>query len=1193
MAQKKRASKTGKTRPRAATARQKTQRAIAVPESSATSFPIVGVGASAGGLEALSAFLKVLPARSGMAAVIIQHLAPEHESALTQLLGKVTSMPVQEVADGVTVRPNHIYIIPPGKILSIRAGALVLVPRERATVPHHPIDEFFTALAREQRSAAIGVVLSGSGSDGTLGLKAIKAEGGVTFAQDPKTAAWPAMPVSAITAGAADFVLPPAAMAAELARIVRHPYLMGTAAHADGSDFERPGAAAQGPDSDIEKIHAMLRAATGIDFRLYKQPTVTRRIARRMALQKLTSLADYARLMKQNSAEAKALSDDIFIHVTEFFRDPECFQALRQQVFPRLNLARRPDPVRVWVPGCSTGEEVYSLAMLLLEALGVNAHQTRIQMFGTDISEPAVARARAGIYSGAALRGVSPARLRRFFLKAENGYQINKDVRGLCVFARHDLANDPPFSRLDLISCRNVLIYAGPSLQSRILSAFQYALKPGGFLFLGKAEAISAYSGMFQPLDRNHKIFSRRSNGTLAPRFDWRVDGPKEAGVASARSAFASTGPDFRKQAELVLLQRYSPPAIVIDSELRILHLQGDTSPYILLPTGPPTVHLLKLLHPEFMLDVRRAISKAQREGGPASTRPLAFTHRGQLAAVRVEVSPLPKNGDEKSDFLLVFRGVPNDDDASVNIAPEGRSKRSESKIEKELASTREYLTSLIAEHENAQEQMKVAHEEILSSSEELQSTNEELETAKEELQSSNEELLTLNEELLHRNLDLTVLTNDLNNVLVGVDIPVVVLDAGSNIRRFTPMAGRLLKLQETDVGRPFGHVAAALEATDWDALFAEVISQMRPIEREVKDKTGRWISLRIRPYRTSDNKIDGVILILLDTDVMRRQLEESRDYSQMLLESAQQAIVAADAHGKIVLVNAATEKMFGYRRADLLGKPLERILPQHQVGRRAGGKRFPLEVNLSTIDQAGIHLRVAFLSDVTERKRLENLSETYRGEIRALAAQLLTAQEEERRRFSRELHDSLCQELASLALDVENLAVALPPPAAARARLKELSGRAVKVSEEARHIAYELHPSVLDDLGLVVSLKALCDEFAKSEKIRVDFAASKLPNVIPQKIASGLYRIAQESLRNVAKHAKAKRLVVRLALEGGRLVLSLEDNGIGFTPQAVKGKGGLGLVGIGERAQIMGGALSVDSKPGGGTRISVSIPLP
>jgi two-component system CheB/CheR fusion protein len=715
-------------------------------------------------------------------------------------------------------------------------------------------------------------------------------------------------------------------------------------------------------------------------------------------------------------------------------------------------------------------------------------------------------------------------------------------------------------------------------------------------LFLGKSEAISAYSDIFAAEDRHHKIFSRRPKAGVAPQFEWAIDDHKEQ-VLAPKVDLPLLGVDFQKQAEQVLLQRYAPPALVIDSDLRVLHFQGDISPYLVLSTGPPTVQLLKMLRSEFVMDLRSAISKAKKGGTAIATRPVHLEHGGQASTVRLEVSPLNTESTGKPDFLVVFKQLPVEPPRQKHQAKGGKKER-DSRLERELTATREYLSSLIGEHETAQEQMKAAHEEILSSSEELQSTNEELETAKEELQSSNEELQTLNEELLHRNLDLGVLTNDLNNLLVGVDIPVVVLDGSLHIRRFTPIAGKLLNLIEADVGRPFSDVSPALEVSDWDALFAEVTRQFHPVEREVKDKTGRWHSMRIRPYRTSDNKIDGVILILLDTDVIKRELEESHDYSRMLLESAEQAIVAANADGFIVLINSATEKMFGYPRSELLGKRLHVLVPagvpadRQQEGRRKDGTRFPLEVSLSTIDQAGMRLTVAFITNITEQQRLEKLSETYRGEIRALAAQLITAQEEERRRVSRELHDSLCQKLASLAFDVENLAVALPSPAATRTRLRKLRERAIKVSEEARHIAYELHPSVLDDLGLVVSLKALCDEFSKVEKIRVEFAAGKLPDLISQQVASGLYRIAQGSLQNVAKHAKAKHLLVALEVRDGALVLSLEDDGIGFVPQAVKGKGGLGLVSIGERARIIGGVLSIDSRPGNGTRISVRVPL-
>ncbi len=464
--------------------------------SKSVAFPVVAVGASAGGLAAFTELLKALPAESGMAFVLIQHLEPRHESALTLLLSKATSMPVIEVSNGIAVEPNHVYVIPPNRNMTIREGTLRLAPRHSAAL-QRPIDDFAIALGAEKGNAAIGVLLSGTGSDGTQGLKAIKSAGGVTFAQDPKSAQWPAMPMSAISAGAVDFVLSPKNIAAELARIGRHPYLAEAREVPEGSE--------------LDKVSLILRSVMGVDFRLYKPATVRRRIARRMALQKIESLTQYVTILRKSREEAQALADDIFIHVTSFFRDPECFQALRKRVLAKLRTKKPPeDSLRIWVPGCSTGEEAYSIAMLLIEELGELANRIRIQIFGTDVQERAVAHARAGLYTDAAVAGVSAARRKRFFVKADNGYQIQKFVRDLCVFARHDLAKDPPFSRLDLISCRNVLIYMGPALQKKVLSVFQYALKPGAFLFLGNSESISEYSDLFLADDRKHRIFQRK-----------------------------------------------------------------------------------------------------------------------------------------------------------------------------------------------------------------------------------------------------------------------------------------------------------------------------------------------------------------------------------------------------------------------------------------------------------------------------------------------------------------------------------------------------------------------------------------------------------------------------------------------------------------------------------------------------------
>ena len=1334
MVKKKSGTKSGRARASGISTRRAASVAREAPHHpAALTFPVVVIGASAGGLEAFTALLKELPSASAMAFVFIQHLEPTHESALAAFLSKVTKMPVIEVYDGVAVERDHVYVVPPNQDLTIHKGALRLIPRPEAAGPHCPIDDFAIALAEEQGNAAIGVVLSGTGSDGTRGLRAIKAAGGITFAQDPKTTQWSAMPMSAITAGSVDFVLSPKRIAAELARIGRHPYLAQAQEIPDGGD--------------LEKICLTLRSSVGVDFRLYKQATVRRRIARRMALQKISSLDKYAQILKKNPEEAHALADDIFIHVTSFFRDPQCFQALRRQVLSQFRGKRSPgEPIRIWVVGCSTGEEVYSVAMLLLEELGEQANRTRIQIFGTDVQERAVEHARAGIYTEAALAGVSPARLKRFFVPADHGYQISKSLRDLCVFARHDLAKDPPFSRLDLIVCRNVLIYMGPALQKRIMSVFQYALKPGGFLFLGRAESVSEYSDVFATEDRANRIFSRKHVGAGLHGFESPLSGFREPAAAPARISMPGVALDFRREAETALLENYAPPALIVDSNLDIVHYQGDTSPYLAPATGQPSFHLLKMVRPEFVVDLRTLIYKAKRNGKHVR-KDVRFELKGQPASVRLEVRPLKRRSGKKQEFLVVFQKAEPVSLPDVPTAGEvAAGKKKTTGVERELASTREHLRALIEEHEAAEEETKAANEEILSSNEELQSTNEELEKAKADLQSSNEELITLNQELQHRNDELRVLMHDLTNLLVGVDIPVLVLDANLRIRRFTPVAQALFNLIPSDVGRPFSNIASNLDVADWDRLFSEVTQHGRSIEREVSDRSGRRFSLRVRPYETKDKKIQGVLVVLLDTDLIHRaldQAQESGDYARAivetihehlvvvdsefrvlsvnrsfsdlfqrpsealegqslfglgdrqfdvprlralledalsrgteikefaldgqfpvigrrhfllnarqirksqtiliamedfterkqaeeelqkdeatiraLLESTGQSIIAIDANQQIVMVNGNTEKMFGYKRGDLLGQPLKILIPEplrerhaeHHVayfanmqsrpmgiglilsGLRKDGTTFPVEVALNAVDTAAGKFAVAFVSDITERKRLELTAQKHAQEVRALAASLLRAQEEERRRVSRDLHDQICQQLASLAIDIGGLAADSPPQTDAQNRLKALQARVVKASEEARHLAYQLHPSVLDDLGLIAALRALSKDFSQHEGLGVEFLSDVPPGPLPREIASCLYRVAQESLNNVAKHASAKQVTVKLASEKGSVSLAIQDDGVGFDPLAVKGRGGLGLIGMEERARLVNGKLSIESRPGHGTRIALEVPIP
>jgi PAS domain S-box-containing protein len=971
--------------------------------------------------------------------------------------------------------------------------------------------------------------------------------------------------------------------------------------------------------------------------------------------------------------------------------------------------------------------------MLLLEEQSEPTARSKIQIFGTDILEHTVEQARAGTYSKAAVAGVSQARLKRFFVKTKQGYRIQKFVRDLCVFARHDLAQDPPFSRLDLIACRNVLIYMGPALQKRVLSIFQYALKPGGFLFLGNSESINDFSDSFAAEDRNHRIFVRK---LTAPAFRDLISAParfREPGGALAKANAAGIPASFRAEAEKILLGHYSPPALVVDPDLHIVHFQGDTSPYLAPATGQPSFHLLKMVRPELVVDLSSAIYKARKERATVRKDNVSFVHKGQLTAVRLEARPLKDRHGKWQHLLVVFRKVKP---VSLKKAPTtsgaaGATKHTAhrlEKLERELASTREHLRAVITEYEAAQDEMKTANEEILSSNEEMQASNDELETAKEELQASNEELVTLNEELRHRNSELVVLTHELSNLLVGVDLPVVVLDAELRIRRFTPVAATALNLSASDVGRPFSKSASRLDVPDWEPLFSEVTKNGRLIEREVSDRKGHRYSLRLRPYQASENTAEGVLLVLLDTDLIYRardqaqksgeeyaraivetihealvvadsecrvltvnrsfcrlfqvtpesmerksvlgtgagqfarpklrelilevfsknkeiqdlelvqdfpeiglrdlvlnarridtaqavliaitdvterkraqkELERSESTIRTLLDSSPQSVVAMDAGAKIMLVNANTEKMFGYRREELLGQPLERLVPAHRLmgsgvdleGHRKDGSTFPVEVGMSAIETAAGTWSVAFMSDITQRKHEEQASQLHAQEVRALAASLLTAQEEERRRVSRELHDQICQQLASLAIDIGGLAADPPPPEDARRRLKGLQARAVKASEGTRHIAYELHSSVLDDLGLVASLQSLCREFSEPSNLAVEFNSAVPSGSVPREVASCLNRIAQESLQNVAKHASAKHVSVALTLQNGTVVLTVEDDGVGFDVDAVKGRGGLGLISMEERARLINGKLSIATQMGRGTRVTLEVPV-
>jgi len=833
-------------------------------------FPIAAIGASAGGLEAFSNLLRALPSDPGVALVFIPHLDPTHESAMVELLARTTSLAVRQAGDRMRVEINTVYILPPNCDMTISEGILHLARRESARGHHLPIDTFFRSLSEDQTSNAVGIVLSGTASDGTLGLAAIKNGGGITFVQDFESAKYDGMPRSAVEAGVADYVLPPARIAQEVVRIQGLP-----------PDREPLEDAFDGKDRLLKDIFRLLKSHSKVDFVDYKIATIRRRILRRMHINRVTDLADYVKILHRSPKEVEALYRDVLINVTSFFRNPEVFESLREVVYPKI-LADRPssDPVRVWVPGCSTGEETYSHAISLVETLSEMRIEIPMQIFGTDLSENAIQRARIGIYKDSIARDVSEVRLRRFFHRVTGGYQISKSIRDMCVFARQNVFNDPPFSRMDLISCRNVLIYLSPVLQKRVIPTFHYALKAGGFLLVGNSEGLlGAGVDLFNLVDRKSKIYQKKGVSSpvtfgltintfaaVEPELEKRAGNGKE-------QELPKTPPDVQREADRLLLSKYVPSAVVVNDALEIVQTRGRTSRYLELPTGKASLNLLKMARPGLLYELRGVIDKVRKTGVPAVRENIAIDDGEATISVKLEVVPFRTPARDERHMLVLFEEI-----SQEKPAPEPRRipKRPPKEVsdmkdiqiaqlKQELASTKEYLQSIIEAQEATNEELQSANEEIQSGNEELQSTNEELQTSKEELESANEELNTVNEEIQHRNHQLAQLSNDLINLLNSTTIPMIMLGEDLHIRRYTPEAARVFGFNEHDVGKPVTALHLKFDMPQLERWIFDVMRDVSIRNEHVQGRDGKDYNLRITPYRTLENKIDGVVLALLD----------------------------------------------------------------------------------------------------------------------------------------------------------------------------------------------------------------------------------------------------------------------------------------------------------------------------------------
>lgn len=863
--------------------RNKKQEGLANPP-----FPIVGVGASAGGLTAFRRLLGHIPADTGMAFVLVQHLHPKRKSALVELLATETRLPVFEAQNELIVKPNHVYVIPPNKTLAIDNGVLYLTPRAATDGLHTPIDHFLRSLAEDREDKAIGIVLSGTGTDGSIGLEEIKARGGITFAQDPDTADHGELPMHAIVTGSADYVLSPEAIAGELLRIGQHPH------------FATPQLikAAESPASEenklLSRIFILLRIETGIDYSHYKTATILRRIARRMAINRIEDMSNYVDYLVDNPAEVEALSRDMLITVTDFFRDPEVFETLKTKVFPNILQHKAHDEsLRIWVPGCSTGEEVYSLAISLLEFLETASINPPIQIFGTDIKEEAIEVARQGIYPESAVGSVSKERLERFFTKVKYGYQIKSYIREMCVFARHNVTKDPPFSRQDLISFRNVLIYLGPALQKKIIPVFHYALQPWGYLLLGASETVGRFSDLFALIDKKHKIFLRKQAPVRLPvEAGMRRYVPEEKG-ARERAEVAKVGTptevvgrfDLWTEASHRLMERYSLAGVIVDERLDILQFHGNTEPYLRLPSGKASLNLLDMTREGLALELQTAIYEAKISNMAVGKDGLRVRYDGQTRDVNVEIVPIKGPANEAFYFIL-FKDVTGLEERKPREAKPGEELSPEeheiSRLTQEIATAKEYLQAVIDEKDATNEELRAANEEIQSTNEELQSINEELETAKEELQSANEELTTVNEELQINVNELAQLNDDLNNLLVSVNIPIIMLGSDLSIRRFTPGTENVFAIAPGDIGRPIGDIKPRINISNLESIVAKVIDSPKIQELEVQDADGNWYSMQVRPYKTGENKIDGAVITFVDIDALKRSLEKIKEAGRL-----------------------------------------------------------------------------------------------------------------------------------------------------------------------------------------------------------------------------------------------------------------------------------------------------------------------
>ncbi len=1156
--------------------------------------PIVGLVASAGGLEAFTSFFSAMPPDNGIAFVLVPHLDPTHESLMVELIARHTRMTVVEVTEGTRAKANHVYVIPPNRYMSISAGTLHLTgPIERGD-RQTPIDLFLCSLADDQHERSICVILSGTGAHGTLGLKAIKSAGGMAMVQDPLSTQYSRMPQSAIDTGLADFILPPDKMPEVLLKYLQHPYVNGENVASRSIDAEH----------QLNEIVALLHARAKIDFRYYRKKMLARRITRRMGLSHFYDLGEYLAFLRDHPEEVQRLTRDCLVSVTSFFRDPEAFGVLESKaIAPLIAGLKSGDALRVWVPCCATGEEAYSIAMVFLEQMSAHQKNCQLQVFATDVDLPALETARQGIYPESVAAGVSPERLARFFTPVEGSkYQIDKSLREILVFAAQNVITDPPFSNIDLVSCRNFLIYVEPEMQSRIIGLLHFALRPDGYLFLGSAESIGRHTDLFEPISRKWRLYRRIGMARLArPEFPVRLGArtPYELGHGEDTGKALTT--PLTDLAQRILLNELAPTAVLVNRKLEALYFVGQTGRYLELPTGEPSLDITEMAPQGMRSKLRGAIYRAIHDRRPVELPKLTISRNGERRAVAVKVTPIESPKAAEGLLLILFRDVVPGRTAAPPEA--GKDDSLAAQLESELQAAKEELQGTIEEMESSNEELKASNEEVMSMNEELQSANEELQTTKEELQSLNEELNTVNNQLRERVEELETANNDIANLLNCSDVPTVFLDTKFCIRRFTPAATRLFSLISSDVERPLSHIRTRFTDPDLLTDVESVLTALVPQEKEVHSDDGRSWVRRIMPYRTLDNRIAGIVVTFGDVTQIRaadvQALRERESRLAAILNTAADAIITIDQHGIIEAVNDAAERMFGYTATELVGKNVKALMPppfaeRHDgylanylktgvakiigIGRdvmavRKDGSQFPAHLAVSEVKNA--KLFTGILHDISHRKQLER-------EIVEIAML-------EQKRLGADLHDECGQQLTALGLLVGSLVESLKQHSPGDIDIARKIGDGVRqVLQYVRDVAEGLSEPQVEPDQLSDSLARMVSRLGAHSKTRLSFNADGPVLVNDSIVAMHLYHIAQEACTNALRHANCSQIGVYLGSPDGVVTLRVEDDGVGVPEDVGQG---LGMRIMHNRASVIGADLTVGRGEQGGTIVTCTLP--